>query len=141
MDDGSGKLVQFPGEPRESVADVLGEVLRQGARKMLGEAIEAEVAEYLKSREGLGDEAGHQVVVRNGHLPERKLQTPVGDIAVQQPRVRDRRQPVDREAFQSSIGPAPVRWTVDRLGMRSFSWGQNAPSHPSPTETRSGPAT
>jgi hypothetical protein len=51
-------LVQFPGEPRESVADALGEVLRQGARKMLAEAIEAEVAEYLKSRKGLHDEAG-----------------------------------------------------------------------------------
>jgi putative transposase len=111
MDDGSGKLVQFPGESRESVADVLGEVLRQGARKMLAEAIEAEVAEYLKSHEGLRNEAGDRAVVRNGHLPERKLQTPVGDIAVQQPRVRDRRQPADREAFQSSILPKYLRRT------------------------------
>ncbi len=111
MDDGNGKLVQFPGEPRESVSDVLGEVLRQGARKMLAEAIEAEVAEYLKSHEGLRDDAGHRVVVRNGHLPERKLQTPVGDIAVQQPRVRDRRLPADREAFQSSILPKYLRRT------------------------------
>jgi transposase-like protein len=111
MDDRSGKLVQFPSEPRDAVSDVLGEVLRQGARKMLAEAIEAEVAEYLKSHEGLRDEAGHRVVVRNGHLPERKLQTPVGDIAVQQPRVRDRRQPADREAFQSSILPKYLRRT------------------------------
>ena len=65
------------------------------------EAIEAEVAECLKDREHLLDEVGHRGVVRNGHLPELQLQTPLGEIPVHQP--RDRRPVEERETFQSSM--------------------------------------
>jgi putative transposase len=111
MEHRSGKLVSFPAVAAEPSRDALTEVLRQGARKMLGEAIEAEVAGYLKSREHLLDEVGHRVVVRNGRLPERQLQTPLGEIPVHQPRVRDRRPAAERETFQSSILPRYLRKT------------------------------
>jgi putative transposase len=111
MEDRSGKLVSFPAATTESPKDTLTEVLRQGARKMLAEAIEAEVADYLQYREHLLDEVGHRVVVRNGHLPERQLQTPLGEIPVHQPRVRDRRPAAERETFRSSILPPYLRKT------------------------------
>jgi transposase-like protein len=78
---------------------------------MLGKAIEDEVAVYLGTREHLLDESGRRLVVRNGHLPERSIQTPMGEIPVKQPRVRDRREATDREGFQSSILPPYLRKT------------------------------
>ena len=102
MEHRSGKLVSFPTAEPEPSRDALTEVLRHGARKMLAEAIEAEVAEYLKGRDHLLDEAGHRFVVRNGRLPERQLQTPLGEIPVHQPRVRDRRPTGERETSRRS---------------------------------------
>ena len=57
------------------------------------------------------DAAGRRGVVRNGHLPKRALQTPLGDITVQQPRVRDRRPDDERETFRSAILPPYLRKT------------------------------
>ena len=111
MEKRSGKLVNFPTPEAESPSDSLTEILRQGARKMLAVAIEAEVEDYVRAREQLRDEAGLRVVVRNGHLPERKLQTPLGEVPVHQPRVRDRRPAGEREVFQSSILPPYLRKT------------------------------
>lgn len=108
MEKSIGKLVAFPAEVSR---DALTEVLREGARQMLAAAIEAEVQGYLAAREPLIDDAGHRVVVRNGHLPARTLQTPLGEVPVRQPRVRDRRPAEDREAFQSSILPRYLRKT------------------------------
>ena len=53
------------------------------------------------------DAAGRRYVVRNGHLPPRAIQTPLGDVQVQQPRVRDRRPTDERETFRSAILPPP----------------------------------
>lgn len=111
MEHRSGKLVSFPVAEAGSPSDALTEVLRQGARRMLAEAIEAEVADYLEYREHLLDAVGHRVVVRNGHLPARELQTPLGEIPVHQPRVRDRRPAAERETFRSSILPPYLRKT------------------------------
>jgi putative transposase len=108
MEKSSGKLIEFP---TESTKDVLTEVLRKGAQQMLATAIEAEVESYLSRREHLMDQEGHRVVVRNGHLPERTLQTPLGEVPVEQPRVRDRRPAAERERFQSSILPPYLRKT------------------------------
>ena len=63
---------------------------------MLATVIEAEVADYVAAREAVVDAPGHRRVVRNGYLPERPIQTPLGDIRVQQPRVRDRRPVEER---------------------------------------------
>jgi transposase-like protein len=108
MEESSGKLVAFP---QESSRDVLSEVLREGARRMLSTAIEGEVQGYLAAREELVDDAGHRLVVRNGYLPARTLQTALGDVPVQQPRVRDRRPTAQRETFQSAILPPYLRRT------------------------------
>jgi transposase-like protein len=108
MEKHSGKLIEFP---TASTRDALTEVLRRGAQQMLATAIEAEVDTYLSHREHLVDEEGHRVVVRNGHLPERKLLTPLGEVPVEQPRVRDHRPAAERERFHSSILPPYLRKT------------------------------
>ena len=74
-------------------------------------AIEAEVDEYVAARAKTVDAAGRRGVVRNGHLPKRALQTPLGDVTVQQPRVRDRRPDDERETFRSAILPPYLRKT------------------------------
>ncbi len=69
--------------PLPTGQDVLTEVLRDGARRMLAQAVEAEAAAWIADHAHLKDEAGHQQVVRNGHLPERTIQTGLGPIEVQ----------------------------------------------------------
>ena len=108
MSESTSKVVEFPSE---SSRDVLTEILRGGAQQLLTRAIEDEVASYLESRETLRDDCGRQQVVRNGHLPERHLQTPLGAMKVKQPRVRDRRPEGEREKFTSSILPPYLRRT------------------------------
>jgi transposase-like protein len=71
------------------VVDGLSEVLKQGAQQLLAKAIEAEVAELLSQYSNLKED-GKQAVVRNGYLPERTVQTGLGDIPVKVPKVRDR---------------------------------------------------
>ena len=70
--------------------DSLTEILRDGACALLTHAIETEVADFLGRYADLKTEAGHQRVVRHGHLPEREIMTGIGPVAVRQPRVRDR---------------------------------------------------
>ena len=102
------KLVEFP---RQSARDILTDVLRDGAQQMLATAIEAEGDDYLAGRASTVDAAGRRYVVRNGHLPPRAIQTPLGDVQVQQPRVRDRRPTDERETFRSAILPPYLRKT------------------------------
>ncbi len=90
------------------VADALTEVLRRGASTLLQQAVEAEVAEYVAQYLDLKDELGRQRVVRNGHLPERRVQTGIGEVAVKAPRVRDRGGELK---FSSSILPPYLRRT------------------------------
>ena len=78
---------------------------------MLATAIEAEVDDYLAGRASTVDAAGRRYVVRNGPLPPRAIQTPRGDVQVQQPRVRDRRPTDERETFRSAILPPYLRKT------------------------------
>lgn len=79
------KLVQ-PG----AFDDQLTEILRRGARTLLAQAVEAEVADFLARYVGLRTEDGRRRLVRHGHLPEREVMTGIGPVAVRQPRVRDR---------------------------------------------------
>jgi putative transposase len=91
--------------------DVLTEILRDGARRMLGEAIEAEVATWIDAHAHLKNQAGRRQVVRNGHLPERTIQTGIGEIQVKQPRVQDRRPSEQREKFTPAVLPPYLRRT------------------------------
>ncbi|MBV8607292.1 MAG: transposase [Singulisphaera sp.] len=91
--------------------DVLTEILRDGARRMLAEAIEAEVSAGIDARAHLKDASGRRQVVRNGHLPERAIQTGIGAIPVRQPRVQDRRPLEQREKFTPAVLPPYLRRT------------------------------
>ncbi len=91
--------------------DVLGEVLRVGAQKLLAQAIDAEVADWIDQRSHIRGKEGHRQVVRNGSMPARTITTGVGPIEVQQPRVHDRRPPGEKEKFTSKILPPYLRKT------------------------------
>jgi putative transposase len=96
--------------PAAFVADALTDVLRNGARKLLTQAVEAEVAEFLGQYSGLVTEEGRQRVVRHGHLPEREIMTGIGPVPVRAPRVRDRvGQDEARIRFSSAILPPYAR--------------------------------
>ena len=90
------------------VRDALTEVLREGARTLLAQAIEAEVAEFLAGHADKLDVVGRARLVRNGHLPERTVQTGIGAVTVKAPRVRDRGGEL---RFTSSILPPYLRRT------------------------------
>jgi putative transposase len=99
------KLVE-PG----TFVDGLTEVLRNGARKLLTQAVETEVADFISRHCGLLTEAGHRRIVRHGHLPEREIMTGIGPVPVRAARVRDRvGQGEKRIRFSSAILPAYAR--------------------------------
>jgi putative transposase len=86
----------------------LDELARQGARRMLAAALEAEVDAYLAAAAAERDEYGRRLVVRNGHARRREVLTAAGAVAVRAPRVDDRRvDPVtgERARFRSVILP------------------------------------
>ena len=91
--------------------DMMTEILRAGAQKMLTQMILQEVDDWLAERASLQDEQGRRQVVRNGFLPKRKITTGVGQVEVQQPRVRDRRPAGQAESFTSKILPPYLRKT------------------------------
>lgn len=93
--------------------DVLTDILRQGAQEMLAAAIENEVAEYIGGHAQVRDDQGHRLVVRNGYLPARQIQTGLGLVEVQAPRVNDRRvdENGQRVRFSSQILPPYLRRT------------------------------
>ena len=97
--------------PASTSQDVLTGILRQGAQRMLAQAIDAEVAEWIESHRDFRDQAGHRQVVRNGRLPKRTILSGVGPIEVEQPRVLDRRPKDESEFFSSKILPPYLRKT------------------------------
>ena len=86
--------------------NVLDEIIREGARKLLQAAIEHEVSIYIDMFKEIRDEHGRRMVVRHGFLPERDLLTGIGPLSIKQPRVRDKRK---GEAFTSDILPRYMR--------------------------------
>ena len=91
-------------------SDPLTEVLRNGARSLLAQAVEAEVAAFLGSHAEERTDEGHQRLVRHGHLPEREIMTGIGPVAVRGPRVRDRTGlGADRIRFSSALLPPYAR--------------------------------
>jgi len=96
-------------------ADPLTEILRNGARALLAQAVEAEVAALLGCHADKLTADGHQRVVRHGHLPEREIMTGIGPVAVRCPRVRDRvEQGCERIRFSSAILPPYARRSKSR---------------------------
>jgi transposase-like protein len=101
------KLIQ-PG----AFDDQLTEVLRTGARALLAQAVEAEVADFLGQHADLKTSDGRSRVVRHGHLPAREVMTGIGPVGVRQPRVRDREAAADdpgRIRFTPALLPPYAR--------------------------------
>ncbi len=90
-------------QPEIGEADPLHALLRAGARELIAQAVEAELASFLEGVAGQRLEDGRQAVVRNGYLPERRVQTGIGEVAVRVPKVRDRSGGGAR--FNSSLLP------------------------------------
>lgn len=98
-------------EPRPAVID---ELVREGARRMLAEALQAEVDDYIARHAGERDEHGRRLVVRNGSHQPRDVLTSAGAVEVTAPRVNDRRTDPDtgeRRRFSSAILPPWCRRT------------------------------
>jgi putative transposase len=103
-------VIQF--RQPDSVEDPLTEIAREGARRMLSTALEAEVESFLDrfSEERLSD--GRRRIVRHGHGPERSIQTGIGALDVRRPKVRDRAgntESSEKVRFTSNILPKWAR--------------------------------
>ena len=106
-------VVALPRPGSGVLDDPLLAVLREGARRMLTQAIEAEVEAFLAAHAGLVDQQGRRRLVRNGHAPERRLQTGIGPLEVRRPKLRDRGRVADGGPirFTSAVLPAYLRRT------------------------------
>ena len=104
------RIHQREGDREELLLD-LDEIARTGARKMLAQALEAEVQDYLQAAKGERDGHGHALVVRNGYATEREVLCGAGAVEVRAPRVNDRRVDDDgqRRRFKSVILPPYMR--------------------------------
>ena len=116
------------------VDDPLTDLLREGARRLLAQAIEAEVGDMLSAHEHLRTEDGRRRVVRHGHGPEREILTGIGPVPVRRAKLRDRGavDPSARIRFTSAILPLFARRTrsldavLPALYLRGISSGEPA---------------
>ena len=95
-------------------SSLIDEIVREGARRMLAEALQAEVDAYITRFAAERDESGHQLVVRNGSREPREVLTSAGAVEVTAPRVNDKRIDAatgERERFSSAILPPWARKT------------------------------
>ena len=100
----------FPLSQPGTFADPLTEVLRSGARALLAQAVDAEVASLLGEHADKLTDDGRARLVRHGHLPEREIMTGIGAVAVRCPRVRDRvGEGSERIRFSSAVLPPYAR--------------------------------
>ena len=93
---------------------VIDDIVREGARRMLAEALQAEVDAYIAQFSAERDERGRRLVVRNGSHQPREVLTSAGAVGVVAPRVNDRRIDPDtgeRAKFSSAILPPWCRKT------------------------------
>ncbi|WP_111735400.1 IS256 family transposase [Roseovarius amoyensis] len=96
-------------DPHGFSSDPLTDVLRAGARELIQQAVEAELAALLDAHGRETTEDGRARLVRHGHLPEREVMTGIGPVAVKVPRVRDRGGEAEKIRFTSSILPPYLR--------------------------------
>lgn len=127
---GKDNVVELSG--RDTSRDELTELICDGARKLIGEALEAEVSELLWSVSERRDASGRAAVVRNGYQPEREIQTGIGPVTVKVPKVRSRDgEPV---SFRSALVPPYVRKSarleaaLPWLYLKGISTGEMAPA-------------
>jgi transposase-like protein len=100
--------------PADGSSSLIDEIVREGARRMLAEALQAEVDAYITRFAAERDENGHHLVVRNGSREPREVLTSAGAVEVTAPRVNDKRIDAvtgERERFSSAILPPWARKT------------------------------
>jgi len=97
--------------PEENPKDLLDDLLREGARRMLQSAIESEIEDYINRHSVFKDGEGNRLVYRNGYAPEREILTGIGPLKVTRPRVDDRKlqEELGVEGFTSDILPRFLR--------------------------------
>ena len=103
---------RLPVRQDDEIAITLDELAREGARRMIATALEAEVADYIERFADARAEDGKRLVVRNGRARERRVTVGSGTVALQAPRVNDKRvdeQTGERQRFSSRILPAYAR--------------------------------
>jgi putative transposase len=76
--------------PEPVLKDALTELLRAGARELIAQAVETELATLIGEHKDLRLPGGRQAIVRNGYLPERTVQTGIGEVEIKVPKIRDR---------------------------------------------------
>ncbi|GAB2804825.1 hypothetical protein GCM10027073_41900 [Streptomyces chlorus] len=99
-------VVNEDGTPQSG--SLIDEIVREGARRMLAAALEAEVDQYIAELAAEKDERGRRLVVRNGHHRPRAVTTAAGSVEVTVPRVNDKRvdeETGERKRFSSKILP------------------------------------
>jgi transposase-like protein len=107
--DGSGRE-----SGKDGVSSLIDEIVREGARRMLAEALQAEVDAYIAAHAAERGENGHRLVVRNGSHQPREVLTSAGAVEVTVPRVNDKRIDAatgERRRFSSAILPPWARKT------------------------------
>jgi putative transposase len=118
-------------EIRGEINQTLDEIVRDGARRMLIAALEAEVAAYIQAHQSERDRKGHALVVRNGHGQARTIHCGAGTLKVKAPRVNDKRAGAH---FTSQILPPYLRRSpqletaVPVLYLRGLSTGDFKPA-------------
>ena len=108
------------GSTREEATSTLDEICREGARRMLAAALEAEADAYIAELVGELDESGRRLVTRNRHARLRTITTGSGPIEIRAPRVNDRRVDAEtgkRKRFKSSIVPPWCRTSPKVAGV------------------------
>ena len=117
-------------------------IVREGARKMLQAALEAEIEEHLSRFKHLVDEEGKRLVVRNGTMPERTVLTGAGPIPITRPRVDDRAlDAMGEQRFTSRILPPFMRRapSIDTLVPVLYLKGISTDDFPTALEAILGP--
>ena len=98
-------------KPESFIDDPITDILRSGARQLLAQALEIEISSFLSKYADFSDDHGRKRITRNGYLPEREIQTGIGQVPVKVPRVRDRHPEngSGRIRFSSAILPPYLR--------------------------------
>lgn len=110
LDGGKGRKGNADEEHEDILKETLDGLAREGARRMIAAAMEVEVAEYIERHREARDEGGHALVVRNGRARSRRVTTGAGTVAVEAPRVNDKRAfNGSRQKFTSRILPPYMR--------------------------------
>src|SRR5215204_2134655 len=100
------------GEGSDEIAVTLDDLAREGARRLIAAALRAEADDYVERFADERGEDGKRLVVRNGRARERRVTVGSGTVAVQAPRINDKRideQTGERQKFSSKILPAYAR--------------------------------